>query len=112
MLETEPSYRDPVGFKLSSRPAVELTQSGAQILLNELLDSSIILEEEWEGLAEPIIEVIKEETDVKRLLEQLCQLNLLTRYQASRLAAGKTFGLVLGNYRLLDRLASGGMGII
>jgi serine/threonine protein kinase len=36
----------------------------------------------------------------------------LTGYQSARIEAGTTFGLILGNYRVLDRLGSGGMGVI
>ena len=37
---------------------------------------------------------------------------LLTEYQAARIDAGKTLGLILGNYRVLDRLGAGGMGVV
>jgi hypothetical protein len=36
----------------------------------------------------------------------------LTAYQASRLLAGTLHGLVLGNYRVVDRLGAGGMGVV
>src|SRR5690606_27383029 len=37
---------------------------------------------------------------------------LLTTYQADRIEAGTIHGLVLGNYRVLDRLGAGGMGVV
>ena len=43
---------------------------------------------------------------------KLVEFNLLNGYQASRIRAGKEFGLVLGNYRVLDRIGAGGMGVI
>src|SRR5205085_1802871 len=36
----------------------------------------------------------------------------LTKYQADRIRAGTTYGLVLGNYRVLDRLGAGGMAVV
>lgn len=37
---------------------------------------------------------------------------LLTDYQAERVRNGRLHGLVLGNYRLLDRIGIGGMGVV
>jgi response regulator RpfG family c-di-GMP phosphodiesterase len=42
----------------------------------------------------------------------LVERGLLTDYQAGRIEAGTTFGLVMGNYRILDRLGAGGMGVV
>ncbi len=50
--------------------------------------------------------------DFEQLLSQMVEQKLLTDYQAARIASGKTFGLLLGNYRVLDRLGAGGMGIL
>jgi serine/threonine protein kinase len=46
------------------------------------------------------------------VLSLLVDWRLLTPYQAYRIQAGATFGLVLGNYRVLDRLGSGSMGVV
>jgi serine/threonine protein kinase len=42
----------------------------------------------------------------------LVQHGLLTEYQAGRVEAGTTYGLIFGNYRVLDRLGAGGMGVV
>jgi response regulator RpfG family c-di-GMP phosphodiesterase/tRNA A-37 threonylcarbamoyl transferase component Bud32 len=45
-------------------------------------------------------------------LPRLVALGLLTEYQAVRIEAGKTYGLIIGNYRVLDRIGAGGMGVV
>ena len=40
----------------------------------------------------------------------LVQAGMLTRFQVDNALASTTYGLVIGNYRVLDRLGSGGMG--
>ncbi len=45
--------------------------------------------------------------DGEALLSELLKQNLLTRFQAAQVAAGKAKSLILGNYMLLDKLGSG-----
>src|SRR5437879_4113288 len=51
---------------------------------------------------------LAEFADGDRMAAALVQAGLLTRYQMSRLRAGTTHGLVLGAYRVLEELGSGG----
>ena len=44
--------------------------------------------------------------------QALVQAGLVTDYQLDRVLAGTTHGLVLGNYRVLRNLGSGGMGVV
>jgi response regulator RpfG family c-di-GMP phosphodiesterase len=48
----------------------------------------------------------------ERLAQALVHAGLLTNYQVDRVAAGITHGLVLGNYRVLDSIGQGGMGVV
>ena len=44
------------------------------------------------------------------LARELIQAGKLTKYQAEEVYQGKTKGLVLGNYVILDKIGAGGMG--
>lgn len=44
--------------------------------------------------------------------DALVEAGLLTQYQLDRLLAGSTHGLLLGNYRVLDRIGAGAMGVV
>src|SRR2546430_2130675 len=48
--------------------------------------------------------------DVRRLAQELVRRSYLTAFQATELFQGRGRGLVVGPYRLLDRLGEGGMG--
>jgi response regulator RpfG family c-di-GMP phosphodiesterase len=50
------------------------------------------------------------ESDTVSLVEAFMGQGLLTEYQVQQLQSGQTFGLVLGNYRMVEPLGSGGMG--
>jgi serine/threonine protein kinase len=50
--------------------------------------------------------------DVQRLGAELIRLGKLTPYQAAAIRQGKTKGLLIGNYIVLDKIASGGMGLV
>src|SRR5438445_12082183 len=51
-------------------------------------------------------------TDQSDLLSLLYAHQLLTRYQVDRIEAGTIHGMMLGNYRILDRLGAGGMSVV
>ena len=50
--------------------------------------------------------------DRDRPVRDPVECGLLTPYQAARVSTGNTFGLVLGNFRILERLGAGGMAVV
>jgi serine/threonine protein kinase len=50
--------------------------------------------------------------DVQRFAAELIRLGKLTPYQAAAIRQGKTKGLVIGNYIVLEKIGSGGMGLV
>src|SRR5437667_9950205 len=55
-------------------------------------------------------EAAAEPADARSCAEILIQQDLLTPFQAEQVLAGEGSGLVIGQYRILDRLGAGGMG--
>src|SRR5262249_50325425 len=86
--------------------------SSSSSLLRSLREQAIVSPEHWEELTAPVGGELEACPTVVTLLDRLVELGLLTEYQAQRVRAGRSFGLVLGNYRVLDRLGAGGMGVV
>src|SRR5258708_40357355 len=86
-----------------------LLEAPCQKLVNRLLEQSFLLAEDWEALPQRVQRRVIECKDEPKALEQLVKHGLLTKYQAGRIEAGTTFGLVLGSYRVLERVGAGGM---
>jgi len=80
--------------------------------LEELLSLSIVLTEDWQALEASVRNEIQQSPDRQALLNQLHRHGLLNEYQAGRVSAGNLFGLVLGSYRVLERLGAGGMAVV
>jgi response regulator RpfG family c-di-GMP phosphodiesterase len=57
-------------------------------------------------------EAVAEYARPEWLGKALVEANLLTSYQLDRALAGTTHGMVLGNYRIKDRLGAGAMGVV
>ncbi len=81
-------------------------------LLRKLIDKSILSLDDWLELPVTARAELGCLTDKKDLLGRLVARTLLTEYQANRIGKGATAGMVLGNYRLLERLGAGGMGVV
>jgi response regulator RpfG family c-di-GMP phosphodiesterase/predicted Ser/Thr protein kinase len=50
--------------------------------------------------------------NLRELTNALIGQGLLTEFQTTHLLKGQLFGLVLGNYRVVERLGAGGMGVV
>jgi len=75
-----------------------------------LIDSQLLPIEEVQALRARLPK--NQHTDIRALAAELVRRGQLTEYQATLLCQGRTRGLVLGNYVLLDRLGAGGMGTV
>jgi response regulator RpfG family c-di-GMP phosphodiesterase/serine/threonine protein kinase len=107
-----PQPRSPAPAKAKASGTETSTQvlSPGQMLLEDLRMRSLILSEEWDALADDVATSLRAEENRDQLLLRLVALQLLTPYQAERVQHGNWSGLILGNYRVLEKLGAGGMG--
>ncbi len=93
-------------------PMTTVPDYPSQKFLDRLLTGNLVLAEDWEAIPERVQKRILESKDDARAIEQLVKHGLLTKYQAGRIEASTYFGLVLGPYRMLERLGAGGMAVV
>ena len=86
--------------------------ANALALLDFCVQKSLIHREDWLSAPEELQKELEKEADTTKLLQRLIETKLLTQYQADRITAGTLHGLILGSYRILDRLGAGGMGVV
>jgi putative two-component system response regulator len=89
-------------------PNVALPPNG---YLKDLIESYLVSPDSWSALPREQ-QTILGELQPDRLLDALVDRGLLSTYQADRIKSGHTHGLVIGNYRVLNRIGAGGMGIV
>ncbi len=82
------------------------------LLLRRLLTSGVVSFDDYESLPPDSRREIDQTRNDEELLPLLVRAKLLTAFQAERVSTGRLHGLVLGNYRLLDRIGVGGMGVV
>lgn len=67
---------------------------------------------EYRRLPEDARDEILEAGSREAVVSALVDWRLLTAFQGKRILANETFGLVIGNYRVLDRIGNGGMSTV
>src|SRR5262249_60756500 len=78
----------------------------------DLVDSRLLEPQTAKSFLVQNVDHLGEYTDGQRLGQALVVAGHLTDYQLCRVLAGTTHGLVLGNYRVLDRLGGGSVGVV
>jgi serine/threonine protein kinase len=84
----------------------------ARDLLQELIDIRLTDPPAVEAFLRQAADKLPGLTSRDRTGRALAHVGLLTTYQRDRVLAGSTFGLVLGAYRVLDRLSGGSIGVV
>src|SRR4051812_19242112 len=80
--------------------------------LDELIRFGLIPLEEVNPFLEDRADRLDEYVGEVEIGQALIESGLLTSFQLDRVLAGQTYGLMLGNYRVLDQIGSGGMGLV
>lgn len=80
-------------------------------LVRELLASHIVHQDDWEALSSTD-RLAFADLDRVAAIEAMVKHGLLTPFMAERVGSGATHGLILGNYRVLDRIGAGGMAVV
>jgi len=84
--------------------------ASAEQFLKGLIGSGLMLAEEVQAFVARLS--LPQQRDARLLAQEFVRQGKLTKYQAIMLYQGKSKGLVLGNYAVLDKLGQGGMGLV
>jgi len=111
LVESNNNHGMPNGVVASTEfAAVPGSPVGA--FLNGLLDLSVILPEEWDELDPSVRARLYALETQSEAIYRLLALHLITQYQADMIRKGRTKDLVLGQYRVLEQIGRGGMGVV
>src|SRR5579871_2097624 len=105
-------YSDPKKTTNGSRSskAADPAKTSVAEFLDRLLSSRLLSGEDVDRFLTSQPGLL--EGDTASLVGAFVGHGLLTEYQVARLLAGQLFGLVLDKYRMVERLGSGGMGVV
>ncbi|MGH7140362.1 MAG: protein kinase domain-containing protein, partial [Pirellulales bacterium] len=84
-------------------------RSSVDEFLKRLTESDLLPQAELQAVLESLPELDRTQ-DAEQLAQDLVRQKKLTRFQALAIYQGRTRGLVLGNYVLLEKIGAGGMG--
>ena len=86
--------------------------AASRALLDQLIKIQLVDRSNVGLFLTNVAEHVTEFTTAEALANALLQAGLLTPYQTDRILAGSTHGMVLGNYRVMERLGAGSMGVV
>jgi serine/threonine-protein kinase len=85
--------------------------ASVESFLKHLANSGILSSDEMSQIQKQVPRE-KLQQDAHELAKELARQKKLTVFQANAIYNGKTQGLILGNYVLLDKIGAGGMGMV
>jgi response regulator RpfG family c-di-GMP phosphodiesterase/serine/threonine protein kinase len=97
------------GLRLDTYPALP---AAGRMYLDLLLRLRLISPSETRQFLDSSLSRMTTYTTPDAIGKALVEAELLTDYQLERILAGATHGLVLGNYRVLERLGAGSMAMV
>lgn len=87
-------------------------RSAAQAFLDQLIELQLVVPHAVQAFLAESGDRVAKFVDGQTLGSALVEAGLLTPYLLDRIRAGTTYGLVLGNYRVLERIGGGGVAIV
>jgi response regulator RpfG family c-di-GMP phosphodiesterase/tRNA A-37 threonylcarbamoyl transferase component Bud32 len=100
------------GVAAVDAPRAPQLPAASQAFLDNLIQLKLLSRSSAHAFLEQKRSQLAELANVEHLGSALVRAGLLTEYQVDRVLAGTTHGLVLGNYCVLQRIGSGGMGVV